>query len=852
MRRDEFGDATLFAFALGWLLIWMGLYQGDAGGLLGIRAGVLGLFRLAPLLVGVAGLVLASRRLLHGVVGVGPLELMCLYALVGLAATLWGPASSSDGLYYGLAYLAVPLFLLGARGPGDSVPRWNFFVQLNILACIGLAVGFLAVAVATGDLMDFLQGTNGRLFGSRPEQLGFLWATANGVGRFATVVGLAALVALLGGSKRNRLPWLAALMVSLLLLGMTVSRSAWFGFAVGALVVVALQRGRRVAVGATAAGILLLTATGSLGFVADYLARGQGVEDLLSFSGRATAWREALALLPGSPLFGFGFQADRLLVGEHLHNAWLQALFQAGLVGSAFFVAAWALAWLGLARLGLRARFASTGASRETLVLCAAILVFLTIRSLVESTGAFFGVDLLLLAPVFAFVHNLAERRRVEARAQREQGPIGRPRVLLGAYAFAPPDTPTSRGGEDLLGWSLARQAARRADVWVLTSRACEGPVRAAIPETSESRIRVVFVDLPRAIWWMRRRQGFVQAYAYMWQVRATFTAARLHRRLRFDLYHHLTYANDWMASHIGALLRIPFVRGPGGGAHRVPRSFTAGRGLRFRVAQALRRIAQVVFRMDPFFLLGQARAKALLVCNDEARWALPRRWVAKATLFPVNGVETEEVAPSATLGSGDRFVVMTAARLVSIKAVDLALRAFGAMVRETQANAELHVVGEGPEEPRLRALAVQLGIAPRVRWLGWSPRSDVLGMMRACDVFLFPSLRDGGGAVVVEAMAQGKPVVCLDLAGPGFHVTADCGVKVPARDPDQAVRDMASALVRLHRNPSLRLQLGEAARRRVLEEYVWDRLGERLAAVYDAATTRPGAVKGQPGAVPA
>ncbi len=84
---------------------------------------------------------------------------------------------------------------------------------------------------------------------------------------------------------------------------------------------------------------------------------------------------------------------------------------------------------------------------------------------------------------------------------------------------------------------------------------------------------------------------------------------------------------------------------------------------------------------------------------------------------------------------------------------------------------------------------------------------------MRACDVFLFPSLRDGGGLVVVEAMAAGKPVICVDLGGPRMHVTEDCGVKVAPLSPEQVVGDLAAALERLCRDKELRLQMGARPR---------------------------------------
>src|SRR5579884_2376590 len=70
------------------------------------------------------------------------------------------------------------------------------------------------------------------------------------------------------------------------------------------------------------------------------------------------------------------------------------------------------------------------------------------------------------------------------------------------------------------------------------------------------------------------RGQCAFQVYAYLWQIKAYFVARRLHRERPFDVFHHVTYANDWMASYIGALLPVPYIRGPGGGAQRTPGAF--------------------------------------------------------------------------------------------------------------------------------------------------------------------------------------------------------------------------------------------------------------------------------------
>ncbi len=411
-----------------------------------------------------------------------------------------------------------------------------------------------------------------------------------------------------------------------------------------------------------------------------------------------------------------------------------------------------------------------------------------------------------------------------------------RHRILISAYACCPPQGTRFSGGEDLLGWQLIQQAARDDEVWVLTHDELRPDLEAAQARGQARTIQFIYLGLPRWLKPLQRVPGGLQLYCYLWQVAALGAARSLHRTVRFDLAHHLTYANDWMASYIGAFLPVPYVRGPGGGAHRVPQGLLGEFSLLGRCGQWCRTVLQHLFRLDPVFRRGQARAHRLLVCNREAFDALPRAWQSKAELWPVNGVGDDELRPPVLNQPGPgRVVVASAGKLVPLKGFRLVIRAFAQGLGQ-DSDAVLEIVGDGPERPALERLAQRLGCRDRVRFMGWLPRSETLQRLSACDMFVFASLRDGGGAVLVEALAAGRPVICLDLAGPGLHVTPACGVKIPATTSDAVVDGLAAAIRALARDPARRAVMGRAARERAATVYHWDCLGARLRAIYQAA----------------
>ncbi|MER3439254.1 MAG: hypothetical protein C4346_17615 [Chloroflexota bacterium] len=181
---------------------------------------------------------------------------------------------------------------------------------------------------------------------------------------------------------------------------------------------------------------------------------------------------------------------------------------------------------------------------------------------------------------------------------------------------------------------------------------------------------------------------------------------------------------------------------------------------------------------------------------------------------------------------TGNQLRLLFVGRLIDLKGVHLALQALAQLPPDVSA-ATLTVVGDGPERARLEVLAHRLGIAHRVRFAGQLPRDRVLACYQDHDVLLFPTLRDSGGFVVMEAMASGLPVICLALGGPAMAVSDETGIRVRALDPSQVVDDLAVAIARLARDPELRHRMGEAARMRAEREYSWDRKGELLRELY-------------------
>ena len=406
-----------------------------------------------------------------------------------------------------------------------------------------------------------------------------------------------------------------------------------------------------------------------------------------------------------------------------------------------------------------------------------------------------------------------------------------RRRILLSAYACEP-----DSGSEPGVGWNQARQAARFSEVWVLTRSNNAGPIRKELSRNPLPNAHWCYYDLPRWLSFWKKRQRGVHLYYYLWQIGAYFLAKRLHTKIGFDLVHHVTFVNYWMPSLL-ALLPVPFIWGPVGGAESMPRPFWRGSGERGKTYEMLRLLARWRGEHDLLVRVTAKRACIALATTPETAQRLARLGCRDVRLLGESGISEKEIAelPEHPPRVGPvRFV--SVGRLLGWKGYHLSLPAF-AKARASLPASSYWFIGDGPARKSLVQLAQRLNVAESVQFWGALPRSLVLKKLLDCDIFVHPSLHDSGGWVCLEAMAVGRPVICLDHGGPAVQVTSETGIKVPAESPGQVIESLTQAMLRLAENPRLRRELSIAARRRVQSVFAWDKRGEVLERLYRDAT---------------
>ncbi len=406
-------------------------------------------------------------------------------------------------------------------------------------------------------------------------------------------------------------------------------------------------------------------------------------------------------------------------------------------------------------------------------------------------------------------------------------------KVLISAYSCEP-----GRGSERGVGWNVAREVAKHHEVWVLTRPdESKDAIEAELAANPIPNLHFVYFTLP---FWQDSmslgQSGAMQIHYYLWQIQAYFVARRLHQEIGFDLAHHVTFVK-YSAPSLLAFLPIPFVWGPVGGGESAPPKFWKDFSLRARLYEYARDFVRNVGQRDPLVGLTIRNSAVVRATTDDTAKRLYRMGATDVQIVPEVGLLDEEiqVLNQSPLPASQPVRIISMGRLLHWKGFHLGIRAFA---EAKLPDAEFWLVGDGPELDNLKRLAADYGVADKVKFWGRLSREDTLERLGESHVLVHPSLHDSGGWVCIEAMASGRPVICLDLGGPAIQVTPQTGFKVAAQDPDQSVGDMAAVMQKLAADPELRVLFGQAGRQLVDDNFSWTAVGKQLNSVYASTST--------------
>ena len=294
-----------------------------------------------------------------------------------------------------------------------------------------------------------------------------------------------------------------------------------------------------------------------------------------------------------------------------------------------------------------------------------------------------------------------------------------------------------------------------------------------------------------------------------------------------FDIVHRITPMSPTLPSYASGRTGSPFVIGPLNGNLPWPREFSVEQK---RERELLSKI-KGIYKSLPFLRSTYRNAAAVLAAFPHTVASLVKE--SRGRIFDVPEIGYDPRTFYAEPRSrGERVTFLYAGRLVPYKLPEFAVLAFAA--RPELRKHRLRIVGAGPERERLEQMTAEHGLKGCVEFVGGLSQREVADEMRKADVFFFPSIRELGAGVVIEALACGLPCLVADYGAPDALVNDSRGRKVALGTREAMIRGFADAAVELASDRATLDEMSKESASYAERTFTWEKKAASTIDIYD------------------
>jgi len=418
----------------------------------------------------------------------------------------------------------------------------------------------------------------------------------------------------------------------------------------------------------------------------------------------------------------------------------------------------------------------------------------------------------------------------------------GQIRVLMSAYQCAP-----GEGSVSQIGWEWYSRMSARVPVTLVTHIRNRPALEALGAPVNGSEI--VYIDtewFARPVYQLASRLFPRSQHAvfllssidfYVYDAAAQRLLSQRQREgAGWDVVHAVTPVSPIASTRLYRL-GLPLIVGPWNGGLASPSNFPEIMKQDSAWLYPIRNLGLIV----DLFLGGSRRAAAVLCATAATRRSLPPASRSRAVDMIENGVDLDEFTARDwpfTPGIDGPLRILFVGRLVPFKGIPMLLEAVSRFALECPV--EVRIVGGGPMQAEWTRQAAAMGLSRCVAFCGPTPLSAVPAHMAWSHIFCLPSVRESGGAVLLEAMAAGRPVAAIAYGGPAELVDDSVGKAIPPDGRESVVNALLAVFRDVIRRPDHWRRCGQEGRHRAEASFGWEAKMDRALSLYQQVRVRP------------
>ncbi|MGQ4649073.1 glycosyltransferase [Lyngbya aestuarii] len=300
-----------------------------------------------------------------------------------------------------------------------------------------------------------------------------------------------------------------------------------------------------------------------------------------------------------------------------------------------------------------------------------------------------------------------------------------------------------------------------------------------------------------------------------------------------YDLVHALTpMMPRYPVKVVEACKQTPFLFGPVNGGVPFPEGFQETAKKEYAHLNFLRVIGRYLI---PGYVATYKKADKILAGSTYTLNMLKDLFIIPAhriELFYENGISQDFLTEATSSSHGNKVNLLFVGRLVPYKCPDLVIEAVNQLDESIKNKIQLTIVGDGSEKENLQKRTQELGLEKVVNLVGWVTQQETLEYYRKSDIFCFPSIREFGGAVVLEAMACGLPCIVANNGGIGEYVTEETGFKIEPLSREYLTQELTQKIQVLVEDGELREKVSVKSIERA-QEFEWNNKAKKIADIY-------------------